>query len=206
MRSQCGAYNVTTLRIEVPHACPHAIEGLVVRQPPPVVLRLDKSDRAVMVDLLLPVARRVRQISRVQPSGNICKDRLVEHERFGLSVAGCCQDSQPVRRHLADHSIPRDQRHLSERSTLMNQCRRITACHPEIVPQPRPRRKRMIAFSDLKVVEFGNLQSEAGMSCIQRILVLDDRGFEVVVEYMVELKGEIFSHLLTETITREFPG
>ena len=64
----------------------------------------------------------------------------------------------------------------------------------------------MVAISDLAFVEFGNLQSEAGMSGIQRLLVLDDRGFEVVVEYVVKMKGEIFSHLLTETVTREVPG
>ena len=206
MRPQRGVYNVPTLRIEVPHACPHAIKRLVVRQPPPVVLGLDKSDSTVMVDLLLPVARRVPQISRVQPRGYVCKDRLVEYERFGLSVAGCRQDSQPIRRHLTGHGILSDQRHPSERSASMNQGRCITARHPECVLQPRPRRKRIVAFRNLTFVEFGNLQSEAGMSCIQRFLVLDDRGFKVVVEYVVEMKGEIFSHLLTETITREIPG
>jgi hypothetical protein len=63
----------------------------------------------------------------------------------------------------------------------------------------------MFTVSDLALVKFGDLQRKSGMGCIQRSLVLDKRGFKIVVEHMVELKGEILGHLLTKTLTRAIP-
>ena len=63
----------------------------------------------------------------------------------------------------------------------------------------------MFTVCDLPSVELGDLQRKSGMGGIQRLLVPDERGFKIIVEYMVELKGEILSHLLTKTLTRASP-